>query len=107
MISRHFSTFYIAGFTYYDGIDVIHELKIGSNLRLEAEPENGFDPHAVVIYYGETKLGFIPRGENKLISQFLQLGYTDLFELQVNRISLDAPPEKQISVLLRIRKKEG
>lgn len=105
MIDRNISTFYVAGFTYYDGIDVIGDLKIGTPLRLIVEPENRFDPHAVAIYYGGSKLGFIPSEENKLISQFLQLGYDELFELKINRISLESHPEKQIGVILRIREK--
>jgi hypothetical protein len=78
----------IAGFTYYNGINVIKELEIGTYLTLVAELENKFDPYAVAIYYNGEKLGFIPTGENKLINQFLQSGHTDLFEVRINRISL-------------------
>jgi hypothetical protein len=107
MNDRTFLTCHIAGFTYYDGIDVIKDLEIGTHLTLVAEPENRFDPYAVALYCHETKLGFIPAGENKLISQLLQLGHTDLFEVRINRIALDAHPEKQIGVVVRIRKKEA
>jgi hypothetical protein len=51
-------------------------------------------------------LGYIPRGENKLISQFLNLGYTDLFEVKINRVSPEAHPEKQIGVQVKIREKK-
>jgi hypothetical protein len=47
-------------------------------------------------------LGYIPKGENKEISRFLNLGYTDLFEVKINQITLDAHPEGQIGVLVRI-----
>jgi hypothetical protein len=107
MTDRNILTCNIAGFTYYDGIDVINELTIGDHLTLVAEPENKFDPYAVAIYYNATKLGFVPSGENKLINQFLQLGYTDLFEVRINRISPESHPEKQIGILLRIKKIEG
>jgi hypothetical protein len=106
MSYRHFANFSIAGFSYYDGVDVFQELKIGSELRLVAEPDNRFDPYAVVIYYKDTKLGYIPRDENKIISQFLNLGYTDLFEIKINRVSPATHPEKQIGVQVRIREKK-
>jgi hypothetical protein len=93
----------IAGFTYYDGLDVINELAIGTHLALVAEPENKFDPYAVAIHYNKKKLGYIPSGENKFIHQFLQSGYTDLFEVRINRISLESHPEKQIGVIVKIR----
>ena len=105
MIDRNLFSFYVAGFTYYDGIDVISELRIGTTLKLVAEPENKFDPYAVAVYYEETKLGFIPSKENKIISQFLQLGYDSLFETRINRVSIDSHPEQQVGAILRILNK--
>jgi hypothetical protein len=105
MINRHFSNFNIAGFTYADGVDVFYDLKIGTELNLKAEPTNQFDVYAVAIYYYTTKLGYIPRGENKIISQFLNLGYTDLFEVKINRITEETHTERQVSVQVRIREK--
>ena len=105
MNDRHFSTFHIAGFTYYNGVDVFENLKIGTPLSLKAEPENAFDPNAVAIYYQEEKLGFVPRDENKLLRKFLNLGYTDLFEIKISQVSPEAYPEKQIRVVVRIKEK--
>ena len=102
MNDRHFANFHIAGFTYYDGIDVFENLKIGTQLTLKAEPENRFDPEAVAIYYKEAKLGFVPRDENTLIRKFLNLGYFDLFELKISQVIPEAHPEKQIRVVIRI-----
>ncbi|MDR1331751.1 MAG: HIRAN domain-containing protein [Tannerella sp.] len=106
MSDRHFSGFHIAGFTYYDGVDVFCDLRIGTELQLKAEPDNRFDPYAVRIYHGENKLGYIPRDKNREISKFLQLGYTHLFEAKVNQINKAAHPEKQIGVAVRIREKK-
>jgi len=102
MNERHFSTFSLAGFTFYDGIEVFQELKVGTVLNIVAEPDNKFDPCAVAIYYQEKKLGYIPKEVNKLVSQFLNLGYIHLFEARINRISPELYTEKQIGVLLRI-----
>ena len=99
---RHFSNFFIAGFTYWEGCMAIADLKVGSQLQLVRERENRFDPHAVAIYYEDYKLGFIPRGENELIAKFLDLGYSEIFDLRVQRIALDAHPEKQVGVVLFI-----
>jgi len=105
MVNQHYATFYIAGFTYWDGLEVFDELKIGAELKLEAEPTNGHDPNAVKILYGETMLGYIPRDENEEISKFLQLGYSDLFSIKINRINMEAHPEKQVCVTVKINKK--
>jgi hypothetical protein len=103
MNDRHFADFHIAGFTYYDGVDVFENLKIGAPLSLKAEPENPHDPNAVAIYYEEVKIGFVPRSENGLLRKFLNLGHTNLFEVKINQIVPEAHPEKQIRVVVRIK----
>lgn len=102
MNDRHFSTFHIAGFTYYDGIDVYRKLKIGEALILKAEPDNKFDPNAIAIYYKTTMLGYVPAEQNELISKFFRLGYIDIFEAKISQKAEDAHPEKQIRVSVRI-----
>lgn len=106
MNDRHFSSFHLAGFTYYEGVDVFEELKVGTVLTLSAEPENRYDPQAVAIFFRNRKLEYVPREENKLVSKFLSLGYTDLFEVLINRVSPDSHPEKQIGVVVRILPRE-
>jgi hypothetical protein len=102
MTDRHFSTFHIAGFTYYDGIDVYESLKVGSKLTLLPEPENGYDPDAIAIFSNETMLGYVPREENTLISKFFKLGYTNLFEARIAQINPETHPEKQVRVTVKI-----
>ena len=107
MNDRHFADFHIAGFTYYDGVDVFEKLKIGKELLLKAEPENRYDPNAVEIYFQKNKLGYVTRDENELLSKFLNLGYSDLFEVKISQISPDAHPEKLVRVIVRIKRKEA
>jgi len=108
-INRTFSTFHIAGFTYWEGIDVFNELEIGTNLFFGTEPDNIHDPNAVAIYFyslkleKNVKLGFIPRDKNEVISQLLNCGHRNLFEVQINRIAREEHPEKQVSVVVRVK----
>lgn len=100
MQRRHYSTFDIAGFSYWEGCIVFNELKVGTKLTLLREEENKFDPYAVAIYYKDSKLGFIPRGSNHEISKFLEMGYTEIFEVRINRISPDVHLEHQVGVIV-------
>ena len=112
-INRTFSTFNIAGFTYEDGIDVFNELEIGTHLFFATEPTNPYDPNAVAICFSSpkleknVKLGFIPRDKNEVISKLLHCGHRDIFEVQVNRIAREEHPEKQVSVVVRIKLNEN
>lgn len=101
----HLTNFHIAGFGYWEGCEVFENLKIGSKLQLERESDNKFDPYAVALYCGEYKLGYIPRKDNHDISKFLEMGYTDIFETRITRITPDVHPEQQVEVVVHIRKK--
>lgn len=100
---RHYTTFSIAGFTYWEGCIVLDQLKIGTELKLILEGDNKFDAYAVAIYFGEHKLGYIPRGENREISKFLEMGHSNLFEVRINRITPEAEPEGQVGVIVYIK----
>lgn len=56
--SRHLMDFHIAGFAYYDGLDVIDEFTLGKPVELLSEADNLCDPEAVAIYYQTRKIGY-------------------------------------------------
>ena len=58
--SRYLDDFHLAGFAYYDGLEIIDELKLGREVRMVKELGNPYDEKAVAIYYGDKKLGYIP-----------------------------------------------
>ena len=105
MLDRHYDNFNIAGFTYYDGVDVFGELKIGTELQFVPEPENKFDESAVALYYKDYKLGYVPKCKNCELSKFLNYGHADLFEIKINRVSPSDHPEQQVSVVVKITDK--
>lgn len=102
---EHIVQFYIAGFTYYNGAFIFNELKIGTILKLVPEFENPFDKHAIALYFGDEKIGFIPRSENYIICKFLKLGY-NIFTAVVQQVDPHARPEQQVMVSIFIEPKE-
>jgi hypothetical protein len=102
-IDRNFLNCHIAGFQYYDGCQVVEELKIGTPLDIYAETDNPHDSTAVVIYFGEKKLGYIPAGKNEEISKFLQFGHANIFEVHINFKNLDLHPEQQFRIAIKIK----
>lgn len=61
----------LAGFQYHRGGEVFELLAVGSPLRLEREPENRYDKRAVAVYFGNAKLGFVPKMDNTAVAQML------------------------------------
>ncbi|MGX7350367.1 restriction endonuclease [Enterococcus canis] len=101
--SRFFMDFHIAGFAYYDGLEVIEELKLGTVVTLVGEPDNPHDPDAVAIYYQGKKLGYIPSSKNTMFSTFLYFGHSDLFEARIQTVNLEHHPERQFRVVVRVK----
>jgi len=99
----HLDNFHIAGFGYWEGCEAFEHLKIGTKLELVREEDNRFDPYAVAIYYGEYKLGFIPRGSNHDISKYLDMGLEDIYDARITRITPDVHPEQQVEVIVYIK----
>jgi len=100
--SKHLIDCHIAGFTYYDGLDVISELQLGTPVSLRSEPENPYDPNAVSIYYGETKLGYVPRDRNRFISDILYFGHGDIVNAKISQHDPEAHTEYQFRIVVKI-----
>ena len=103
--SRNLLDCHIAGFTYYDGLDVINELKLGTQVKLKSEPDNPYDHDAVAIYYGDTKLGYVPQAKNSFLSNLLYFGHGDVMEARINSRDLEANPERQFRIVIKIKDK--
>ena len=103
---KHFLHCNIAGFMYWDGCIAFEELKMGSMLELVREEYNSHDHNAVAVYYKDMKLGFIPKRHNELISQFLDMGHSEVFETRVCQIDEEAHPEHQVHINIYIRRNE-
>ena len=99
----HLTSFHVAGFGYWDGCEAFEQLKIGTELDLVREAYNSFDPYAVAIYFGDYKLGYIPRGKNQEISKYLDMGFEDIYEVRITRLTPELQPEQQIEVNLYLK----
>lgn len=101
--SRHLSTFFIAGFQFWEGTSVIETLKIGDKLTLQSEPENPHDPNATALYFKKYKLGFIPSDRNNFVSLVSYFGHAAVFDLRVVQVNPLADPWKQVRVGLFVK----
>ena len=103
--TRSLESFHIAGFSHHEGFKVFSELKVGTKVELRHEPDNPYDPEAVAIYYGETKIGYVPREHNSEFFTYLYFGHEDLFEAFICMVNDDAHPERQLRVVVTISDK--
>jgi hypothetical protein len=65
----------VAGTGYCDEIDtVFKELKPDCILRLQRDPKNQYDELAVGVYYGDTRIGWVPRKQNMVLAHLMDAG---------------------------------
>ncbi|MCL2632454.1 MAG: HIRAN domain-containing protein [Coriobacteriia bacterium] len=100
--SKLVEDFYVAGLRYWDAIEVIGDIKVGDKLDIVLESDNQYDPNAIILGYKGKKLGYVPKACNSQISQLLFFGY-DIFDAYVSQIRLDAAPEQQLRVAVRLK----
>jgi hypothetical protein len=101
--SRHLLDCHIAGFNYYDGLDVMEKLKLGTPVSLKVEPENPYDPNAVAVYFEQTKLGYVPQAKNSAVSNLLYFGHSDILEAIINQCDPTAHPESQFRIVIKLK----
>lgn len=100
---RHIIDFHLAGFAYYDGLDVIEELILGQVVQLVKEEGNPHDADAVAIFYNDVKIGYVPANSNHLLAQLLYYGHGDILEAQIQTADLTSHPERQFRVVVKLK----
>jgi hypothetical protein len=66
--------FFVAGFPYHARPKLFDRLNVGDLLRLVREHDNPHDTRAVAIYFGEDRIGYVPRNQNHDIAAQLDQG---------------------------------
>ena len=80
---------FIAGFQHHAGPAILHELAAGTPLTLVRDSENIYDKYAVRIEYHGRHVGFIPREQNRAVSELLQQGAP--LECSITEVAPSAP----------------
>ena len=86
----------IAGFQYYEGENIWPQMKVADALTLQRESQNRYDTHAIVVYWQQSKLGYIPRQENRTLAQMMDRGQT--LNAQIQQLQNKAAPWGRIEV---------
>src|SRR5208337_1673717 len=88
--------FFITGFQYHDGPELVAELEAGTELVLIHEKDNPHDPRAVAFHFGNSHLGYIPRQRNRTIAALLDQGAP--LRAHITQVDPDADPWHAVKV---------
>lgn len=103
MKRKYFTRTRVAGFQYGEGLLCYDELKVGAELTMVRDRENRFDPNAVALYKGAYRIGYLPKSGNEPYADLIDMGWTDLFEVRINKVDPDEHPEEQIGITIFLK----
>lgn len=73
----------VAGTTYCDSIQYAAQLlSFGVVLEMRRDAANPYDEHAIALYVGEIRIGWVPRSDNQIISRLMDAGKTLVCRVQ-------------------------
>lgn len=95
---NHFDfDFYIAGWRYYEGEQILKQLKIGEKVQFQLEPENEQDPKAVIVLTSQgRKLGYIPAFYSEFMFQLMENDGD--YEAKIHSIHFKALPQLKVNI---------
>ena len=77
----------VAGTSYCKRIDKVYpKLEKGMVLRMLRHPKNKYDEHAIGIYFEKTRIGWVPRELNLIISRLMDAGKA--FFCRIEKVTL-------------------
>lgn len=89
--------FFIAGWRYYEGNQVIEQLQPGDNVKFLLDPENVHDNKAVIVFSTDgAKLGYIPAFYSGWMFKIIEEGYN--YQATVEDIHPQAIPHRKVSI---------
>ena len=84
----------LAGSQYYAVDALWGEMRLGDRLTLVREPENRYDKRAVRIEWKGHKLGYVPRKNNRLVAESLDIG--EALEARISKLRDDPDPWQRV-----------
>lgn len=86
----------LAGFQYYEGESLWREMRVGDRLELVREPDNPHDANAVRVEWHGTKLGYLPRAENRSVATEMDRGTR--VAARIARLTADRNPWRRLLI---------
>lgn len=95
--------FFVAGFRFYKGMDLLDLMNEGDQLELVREPNNKYDDCAIALHWNNEKIGFIPRDENALLSRLIDAQALE-FVAEIIHLNKKVQPWENVNVAVSFLK---
>ena len=94
---------FVRGFRFYEGDELLEEMREGDELQLVREPHNTYDHNAIALHYAHHKIGFIPRESNDVLSKLIDCQAVTI-KAEIIRVEPDADPWERVQIAVYLVK---
>lgn len=98
--------FFIAGFRFYNGPNLLAQIKEGDLLQLIREPENKHDKAAIALYWKNEKIGYVPQAENSVLSKLIDANALELLA-EITHLNNNVEPWENLAVAISFLKNDN
>jgi hypothetical protein len=98
--------FFVAGFRFYKGMELLDQMNEGDQLELVREPDNEYDDCAIALHWNNEKIGFIPRDENALLSRLIDAQALE-FVAEITHLNKKVQPWENVNVAVSFLKESN
>lgn len=90
--------FYVAGWRYYDGENILHELNEGDKVTFKLEENNPMDKKAVLILTSQSgdKLGYVPAFYSGFMYDVIKNNGS--YTAKIEKINYEAIPQQKVNI---------
>lgn len=101
--SKRLASFHVKGFQHWDGAMVLKDMNAGDKLELVSEFDNPYDPQAIAVYFGDSKLGYVPAEINEMFATMFFFRHADIFEARIMQIDPESDPWTQVRMGIYVK----
>ncbi len=107
-IVQHYQKIYllqcfVAGFRFYNGMQLLNNMNVGDMLALKREPNNEYDDCAIALYWNNEKIGFIPSSDNEILSRLIDANALELLA-EITHLNKQVQPWENLCIAVSFLK---
>lgn len=93
--------FFVAGFRFYKGMELLPYMQVNDLLELRREPDNEHDEFAIALYWQQEKIGYMPAGINEMTARLIDANALPLLGM-ITHLNKEVKPWESVSAAIYI-----
>lgn len=88
----------VAGYQFYDGVEIWSQLQLKQAVKLTREHDNDFDEEAIAVYWKQHQLGYVPHKYKALLTRLMDEG--NVLSAEITHLCESHDPWQRIEIAI-------